>query len=168
MNKKAAIAKVKRLYGITVVKDITAAWKRAGKPLGKEEFLFFILEALGNLELEGENLGAIITVEPGTYMHPVRQKEVIAHSNPPRKEHYYLKYGIYEQGGNECLEMTDTLYKARQAVFKWYKKFRVAIEARKMYVPKGSPVVWSIQGDDTRSNGKLGEYIIVGFTKWLQ
>lgn len=168
-SKKTAIAKVQRIYGITVVKDLTKQWENAGKPLEKDKFLFFILEQLADLELEGENLGIIIATKPASPM-PLKKVKVVAHPNPPRKQYYYLKYGIYEQGSNNCLEKVDTLYEARKAVFRWYRKLRVYVEARKLYEPKENPVVYSVQGDDETDlkTRALGEYIIVGFAKWLQ
>lgn len=168
-HKKTAIAKVKRIYGITVVKDLTKQWEAAGKPLEKDKFLFFILEALADLDLEGENLGVIITTKAPSPM-PLRKTDVVRVHNPPSKDDFNLVYGIYEKGSEVCLERVNSIKEAKKAAFKWYKKLRVYVEARKMFESKRkSPVIISIQGsDEIMPTRYLGEFIVVGFAKWLQ
>lgn len=165
-SKKAAIEKVKRVYGITVVKDLTKAWKEAGEPLDKDKFLFFILEELAKYDLEGENLGVIITTKSSP--NPVRKNTRIVSYDPLPKQDFLLQYGIFEEGSNVCLEMVKRRKASKSKAYQWYKKLRVCIEVRKMFVPKRDATVYRVLGDDTGLETRnLSEFIIVGFSKWL-
>ena len=57
---------------------------------------------------------------------------------------------------------------SKSKAYQWYKKLRVCIEVRKMFVPKRDATVYRVLGDDTGLETRnLSEFIIVGFSKWL-